>query len=866
MLKRFTAAQTTAVVLFVGLSGIYICLSSGSIAGQGYTGEEIDSGLRMLSVTTAWMKGHPVPPMLWSRHGPLPVLFDLPFLKLGKHIVSPDFMLSFQPGLITAGLVTILFLWLRKLCSPGMSLFLALTAGFGTMLWPYAYISLETKQSFFVLLAGYLALAGGKIERWPRLLLFAAACGLAMSLKMTGIILWPVVAYLIYVQFRDARRERRSQLLVVVLIIGTIWALSHWGTNQFWRTRNASGYLGPWTISTWLQYFVNVIGIFGSPTKGLFVYCPVLLASVVAVHRIFRTNRQLAIFTLLITMCTIGFTSILINPGADGWGPRYLHAAVAPLILCIGAAWPDFSWRRNAVLVPLAVIGVAISFLGAFYYYGQRDFAAKAALQNTVEWMDGDLVWNPITFHARLFRAWLYQSRSGPVLWTPSHTWEWTPPPGGMTWITVDLRAYCQPQSCMVRFWHAPKSGIVGKIFATYLSSLFIGIASLAWVVMRSVTDQRSWAAAEELRTAYRADAEPPRNLESVPDPDYRFLLTAERSSLMKQRERFVRAVYRGLLHREPDEPGIRYWREALASCTPAEVMESFLECKEFKEGSPANLFVPPGHFYSPIVNRVEADEYLAKLESQDLRDRVPEITVDRERMIGVWQELLPLMKSAPFGERSNNGMRYGFENPAYSWGDGSVLHAMIRRSRPRRLIEIGCGWSSACAIDTLETFLPGECEVTLIEPYPELLKEVLGDRATRTRIQVRATRVQDTPTSVFDSLAENDILFIDSTHVLRTGSDVCFELFEILPRLASGVLVHFHDMFWPFEYPRSWVVEENRSWNELYAVRAFLANNSEWKIVMFNDYFAKLEHDLVERTYPAFLKNPGGALWIQKF
>src|SRR5215469_764247 len=180
MLKKFSTVQITAILLFLGLSGIYISLSPGSIAGQGYTGEEIESGLRILAVITAWMKGHAVPPMEWSRHGPLPVLFDLPFLKLGKHIVSPDFMLSFQPGLITAGLLTLLFLWLRKLCSPAMSLFLTLTAGFGTILWAYAYISLETKQSFFVLLAGYLALADGKVYRWPRLLLFAVACGLAL--------------------------------------------------------------------------------------------------------------------------------------------------------------------------------------------------------------------------------------------------------------------------------------------------------------------------------------------------------------------------------------------------------------------------------------------------------------------------------------------------------------------------------------------------------------------------------------------------------------------------------------------------------------------------------------------------------------
>ena len=492
MLVRLIPVQKTALILFLGLATTYICLSSGSIAGQGYTAEEMNSGMRMLAVTTAWMKGHPVPPMVWSRHGPLPVLFDLPFLKLGKQIVSPDFMLSFQPGLLTAGLITILFLWLRKLCSPVMSLFLTLTAAFGTMLWPYAYISLETKQSFFVLLAGYLALADGKTDRWPRLLLFAASCGLALSLKMTGIILWPVIAYLIYAQFGDSWRERRSHLLAVILVIGTIWLFSHWGTNQYWRTRNAAGHLGAWVIDTWLQYFVNVIGIFGSPTKGLFVYCPMLLAGLAAVPRAFRSNRHLTIFAVLLTACTIAFTSILINPGADGWGPRYLHATVAPLILCIGAAWPTFSWRRNAPLVALSVIGIAISFLGAFYYYGTRDFAMKATNQNTVEWEDGDLVWNPITFHARLFRVWLHEPGAGPVLWTPNHNWQWSPPPGSKPWVTIDLRDYCQPQSFMVRLWHVSKNGVVLRIFAIYFSSLILGVLMVGWVILRSVKEQRA--------------------------------------------------------------------------------------------------------------------------------------------------------------------------------------------------------------------------------------------------------------------------------------------------------------------------------------------------------------------------------------
>jgi hypothetical protein len=99
----------------------------------------------------------------------------------------------------------------------------------------------------------------------------------------------------------------------------------------------------------------------------------------------------------------------------------------------------------------------------------------------------------------------------------------------------------------------------------------------------------------------------------------------------------------------------------------------------------------------------------------------------------------------------------------------------------------------------------------------------------------------------------------------MRTGSDVCFELFDILPRLRPGVLVHFHDIFWPFEYPYQWAVDENRSWNELYAVRAFLMDNPNWRIVMFNHYFATFQRSLIESTVPHFLKNTGGAFWIQK-
>jgi len=108
-------------------------------------------------------------------------------------------------------------------------------------------------------------------------------------------------------------------------------------------------------------------------------------------------------------------------------------------------------------------------------------------------------------------------------------------------------------------------------------------------------------------------------------------------------------------------------------------------------------------------------------------------------------------------------------------------------------------------------------------------------------------------------------LLFIDSTHVLKTGSDVCHELFNILPVLKKGVIVHFHDIFWPFEYPDDWILKENRSWNEIYALRAFLMNNSEFEILFFNDFFARNFDDEIKIVRPDMLKNTGGSLYLKK-
>jgi hypothetical protein len=473
-----------AILLFVAVTGCYLSLSPGTMMGRGYVGEEMDSGLRMLEIFNARVKHRPTLPMLWSRHGSIPVLFDLPFIKLGKTIVSPDFMLSFVPILFTAGLITVLFCWLRKLCSPGVSLLLTLTAAFGTMLWPYAYIGLETKQSFFLLLSGYLALSDGKIQRWPRLVLFAVACGLALTVKSVGIVLCLVIAHLIYVQFRDDWRGRWRQLMAVMPIVTGIWVIGKWTSDLYWNPYGGGvNNLTGWMIRSPFQAFTNAVGLFGSPAKGLFVFAPALILSLWAAPQAFRLHRDTAVFSLLVVASTVAFISTLVAPTDEVWGPRFLHILIAPLFVCIGAAWPRFQWQVHAPLILLAVVGLTVSFFGALYYYGERSSAAEAAGQNTMEWLTADNVWSEAAFNSKLFSAWLQKSDT-PVLWTALHIWVWSPPQGATAWKTIDLRAYSEPQSFMLSKWHVRLEGTPLRMFRMYVFSLIAGLCALAEVVV----------------------------------------------------------------------------------------------------------------------------------------------------------------------------------------------------------------------------------------------------------------------------------------------------------------------------------------------------------------------------------------------
>jgi hypothetical protein len=169
----------------------------------------------------------------------------------------------------------------------------------------------------------------------------------------------------------------------------------------------------------------------------------------------------------------------------------------------------------------------------------------------------------------------------------------------------------------------------------------------------------------------------------------------------------------------------------------------------------------------------------------------------------------------------------------------------------------------SACTLDARDAWLGGKPELTFVDPYPELLQTLLRD-SDRSSVEVLSCRSQDLPLSHVTALASGDVLFVDSTHISKTGSDVNTVLFEFLPALAPGVIVHLHDMLPGFEYYEEWVME-GRAWNELYTVRAFLQFNDEFEIILWPSLLAKLDPSRLFGMFPSASENIGGSLWLRR-
>lgn len=270
----------------------------------------------------------------------------------------------------------------------------------------------------------------------------------------------------------------------------------------------------------------------------------------------------------------------------------------------------------------------------------------------------------------------------------------------------------------------------------------------------------------------------------------------------------------------------------------------------------------PPGHFYSPIPSLDEVRANEERLFGVPPRS-IAGINLNEEKQLELFEDFKEFYAQLPFSTSESEGLRYYYENDYFLYADAIFLFCMLRKMKPKRIIEVGSGFSSCVTLDTNELFFDDSIETTFIEPFPKRLLSLIKED-DQNRIRLIEKKLQDVPLELFESLSCGDFLFIDSTHVSKIGSDVNFIFFDILPALRSGVFIHFHDIFYPFEYPKVWVYE-GEVWNEAYLLRAFLQYNEDFEIVFYNTFLAHFHEKLIEREMPLCTRNTGGSLWIRK-
>lgn len=272
----------------------------------------------------------------------------------------------------------------------------------------------------------------------------------------------------------------------------------------------------------------------------------------------------------------------------------------------------------------------------------------------------------------------------------------------------------------------------------------------------------------------------------------------------------------------------------------------------------------PPEHFHSPINAFNELKKQKRKYFFEEERN-IKGINLNLDEQLALLEEFKKYYAELPFQENKTEKLRFYYDNEYYAYSDAVFLFCVLRHFRPKQIVEIGSGFSSALMLDINSLFLYGNIDLTFVEPFPNRLKSLTN---SNDKFNLIEKKIQEVESSIFTRLTENDILFIDSSHVVKTDHDLNYLIFEILPKLKKGVLVHFHDIFYPFEYPQTWILEKKISWNEIYFLRAFLMYNNSFKIKLFNTYLEQKCKDWFFENMPLCLKQTktfSGSLWLEK-
>src|ERR1041384_4476385 len=232
---------------------------------------------------------------------------------------------------------------------------------------------------------------------------------------------------------------------------------------------------------------------------------------------------------------------------------------------------------------------------------------------------------------------------------------------------------------------------------------------------------------------------------------------------------------------------------------------------------------IRPIHYYEPLP---------------DFRTITTEQITRRRTYPGIdfnWNEQLALVNELASYSEELREVQFDFDNAFFNGFDAAVYYSLIRHLKPQRIIEIGGGYSTQIAGRALAR--NGTGKLTCIEPYP-------GERLDGARLDIEliTKRVEEIDVDFFSGLEANDILFIDSSHIVKFGSDVCFEFLEILPTLKPGVWIHVHDIFFPYDYPAEWLINRRQALNEQYLLEAFLSFNKTFSVQLAN-HWLQVDH-----------------------
>ena len=275
---------------------------------------------------------------------------------------------------------------------------------------------------------------------------------------------------------------------------------------------------------------------------------------------------------------------------------------------------------------------------------------------------------------------------------------------------------------------------------------------------------------------------------------------------------------------------------------------------ENFKLWEKRGYHITPLHFYSPIPDTRELEKRVFKPSA------CPGIDFRAESQLRLMKDdftrFAPEYNALPVKPAAAS--TFYLENDAFLGIDPLVYYAMIRHFKPQTIVEVGSGHSTVLGAQTCR--LNGSTRYVCIDPWPRdfIARGISG-------IEFIRSKVEDLAVDLFEQLQPNDILFVDSSHVVRTASDVCYIILEVLPRLKPGVIVHFHDIFLPFEYPKEWMVDLQRFWNEQYLLQAYLAENSRVEILFANHFLSQTYPQEVRQAFPQALWMDGASLWLRK-